>query len=220
MNIKLFTLCLGCALSGLVAGGGALAAETAGAGPAAVEGDAQHKLTSQDKLLFRVREDPIIAPAEEVFVKANGNVEFRYSRGADDVITLSVRGKTLAEVKSELKVKLDAEYYHNATVELKLKDQSPRKGHVLFTGAVGQNFIELFPGEEKTIYEGVYAAGPNKFANLEKVRHTRLDPVTGKPVTRVFDIKAIRKGDRSQDILLKDGDRIEIVEKNLNIFSN
>ena len=178
--------------------------------------DESPQLNPQDKLLYSIQEDPVkAATPEEVYVNAQGEIHFHVSKGADETLTINVQGKTLAAVQKELKGRLEVEYYHRATLDLKLKEQARRVGQVLFTGAVRGNFIQLLPGETKTIFEGVYQVGLSEFANLKKVKLNRRNPRTQKTESRVVDLEAIRKGDRSKDVPLQDGDRVEVPEKSV-----
>lgn len=174
------------------------------------------ELNPQDKLFFSIREDPIRGAApEEVHVNAQGDLQFRVSRGADDTVTINVRNKTLAAVERELKAKLEADYYQKVTIELRVKEQTKKVGQVLFTGAVRGNFIQLLPGETKTLFEGVYQVGISEFANLKKVKLNRVNPQTRETESRVIDLESVRKGDRSKDVSLQDGDRVEVPEKSI-----
>lgn len=178
--------------------------------------DETPQLGPQDKLFYSIQEDPVKAGLpDEVYVNAQGDIHFRVSRGGEDTLTINVQGKTLAAVQLELKGKLEADYYHRATVDLKLKEQTRRVGQVLFTGSVRGNFIQLLPGETKTIFEGAYQVGLSEFANLKKVKLHRRNPQTQETESRVIDLEAIRKGDRSKDVQLQDGDRIEVPEKSI-----
>ena len=178
--------------------------------------DDSPQLNPQDKLLYSIQEDPVrAATPEEAYVNAQGEIHFHVSRGADETLTINVQGKTLAAVQRELKGRLEAEYYHRATLDLKLKEQARRVGQVLFTGAVRGNFIQLLPGETKTIFEGVYQVGLSEFANLRKVKLNRRNPQTQETEKLIIDLEAIRKGDRSKDDPLQDGDRVEVPEKSV-----
>jgi len=177
---------------------------------------ATYKLQIQDTLLFSVREDPIAnGTSEPLRVNALGEVHFPVSRGFDEHITLKVAGKTVDQVNFEIKALLNVDYYQEATVFLKLVDQQRRAGEVLFFGAVRGNILALPPGEPKTIFEGTYQVGLGEFANLKKVRLYRVDPKTGERITKVINLEAIKEGDRSQDIPLQDGDRVEVPEKKI-----
>ena len=101
--------------------------------PATVEDT--RPLQPQDKLLFKVDEDPIKGPGPEfVFVSAQSEASFKVSRGFDETIKLNVRGKTLAQVQQELKSKLESDYYKNATVDLRLQEGTKKPGQVLYYG--------------------------------------------------------------------------------------
>ena len=169
-----------------------------------------------DKLYFRIEEDP--APArtgDEVFVvSALGTVQFPVTRGADAAVTVNVKGKTLTQIKEEVKKKLDEDYYVDAHLRLSLKDQTQRPGKVLFTGAVKANVLQLIPGQTVTIYEAIAQVGTTEFANLKKVVLNRVDATTQKIKVMTVDIDLIRK-DRTKDLPLQDGDRIEVKEKGL-----
>ncbi|MBI4323894.1 MAG: hypothetical protein HY674_01380 [Chloroflexi bacterium] len=177
-----------------------------------------HLLSPMDRLLFRIVEDPVQAVAETVPVTPLQEIYFPVSRGAVEMILIDIRGKTLGQVKAELKAKLDADYYQNATIELRLQDRSQKGGQVLFFGAVRANSIPIAPGEQLTIFEGVTAAGPTEWANLKKVKLQRLNPVTRKMEIQTINVEEIKKGDLKNDIPLENGDRIEIPEALLRFF--
>jgi protein involved in polysaccharide export with SLBB domain len=177
--------------------------------------DSAYLLRPADKLLFAIAEDPIPgAQPDEVIVNALGHASFRISRASEAAVTLDVRGKTLAQVRDELGQRLRADYYHRASIDLRLKEASPQMGKVLFSGAVRNNVLPLPPGEPKTLFEGILQVGVNEFAHLRRVRLSRLDPQTGREVVQIIDVEAIRK-DRSKDIPLQDGDRVDVPEKSL-----
>jgi protein involved in polysaccharide export with SLBB domain len=178
--------------------------------------ETSHPLRPGDKLLYAVREDPVAgAGAEELVVNALGEATFRVSRGAAAAITLPVAGRTLVQVKAELQTRLLADYYHVATIDLRLKETTQAAGKILFSGAVRANIVPLQPGEQKTLFEALLQVGTTEFANLRKVRLSRVDPRTGAEGAWVFDAEAIRK-DRSRDVLLQDGDRLDVPEKTIN----
>ena len=90
-----------------------------------------------------------------------------------------------------------------------------RLGMVMFYGAVRGNFLQLGLGEQKTLFEGVYQVGVSEFSNLKKVKLNRVDPVSGKTEIKIINVEKVKQGDRSEDILLQDGDRIEVPEKTI-----
>lgn len=175
-----------------------------------------YQLQPGDKVYFRIEEDPAPArSAEEVVaINALSVIQFPVTRGSDVMVTVNVKGKTLAQVRQELKTKLDEDYYVDCHLRLGLKDQSQRPGKVLFTGAVKSNVLQLTPGATVTIYEAIAQVGTTEFANLKKVVINRVDPASQKPRVITVDIDQIRK-DRSRDIPLQDGDRVDVKEKGL-----
>ena len=184
--------------------------------PVRLPADDGYRLNLQDKLLFSVVEDPINGSApEEIYVNALGEIHPRISRGFAESLSIDARGKTLAEVRLELKALLEASYYQKATVELRLVEQTKKSGQVLFFGAVRANFLSLPAGEKRTIFEGVYQVGVSEFANLKKVKLSRVNPATGKVESQTIDLEAIKKGNRALDVPLQDGDRVEVSEKKI-----
>jgi len=177
------------------------------------------RLGPQDKLSYHVEDDPAkAAEPDVVVVNALGNAAFRVTRGADLSINLNVAGKTLAEVREELKKKLDADYYQDAKVRLDLKETTPRFSQVLFIGkGTRGNVLQLPANEEKRIFEAVFQVGVNEWANLKKVKLIRVDPVTQKTETKVIDLEEIKKGNRANNIILQNGDIIDVPERFFNL---
>lgn len=174
-------------------------------------------LQSMDKIRFRIAEDPSrnIEPVL-LSVPANHIVDFPVSAGFPQKIAINVKGRTLEDVARELKARLDDEYYQDCRLEIILMDRAQKGGRVMVYGAVRQNFVELPPGEQKTILEAVLQAVASEFAKLSKVKLHRMNPATGKVESRVVDVESIKKsGDRSKDVVLLDGDRIEIPERGI-----
>jgi protein involved in polysaccharide export with SLBB domain len=198
----------------LVVSSGAQTNETANPTNATNFGAAieSYRLAAADKLRFSVEEDPIqAANAIELVVTPLGDVSFPVSRGFDAIIVLNVRGRMLDEVKRELKTRLDAEYYQDAHVSLQLVNPSLRIGQVQFFNMV-RGTVKLIPGETKYVSDGILELNYNDFADLRRVRLYRLDSTNKQP--RIIDVKKVLEGgDRSQDVILKDGDRIEVPEK-------
>jgi protein involved in polysaccharide export with SLBB domain len=203
-------------LAGLLLAPGLVPAQTATPPNSEPTLELSYPLRPADKLLFAVREDPVAgAGAEELTVNPLGEATFRVSRGAAAAITLNVAGRTLAQVKAELQTRLLAEYYNVATIDLRLKETTQAAGKILFSGAVRANIVPIQPGERKTLFEALLQVGTTDFANLRKVRLSRVDPRTGAEGAWIYDAEAIRK-DRSKDVLLLDGDRLDVPEKTIN----
>ncbi|HYE33199.1 MAG TPA: hypothetical protein VEH27_17355 [Methylomirabilota bacterium] len=178
-------------------------------------GGTEERLKTGDKLLYKVVEDPSNTPAlEEVLVTPAGEAHFLVSRTHADIITMSVTNRTISEVRSELKRKLDQDFYQNATVTLRLKEQTVRSGQVLLFGSVRNSFVIIQPGEQKMLLEAILQAGPNEFANLKKVKLSRINPETGKLDMKTINVEDIKKNP-TKDIPVIDGDRIEVPERGI-----
>jgi protein involved in polysaccharide export with SLBB domain len=169
----------------------------------------------QDKFDFRIEQDPVKGLEGELLsVSALHDLQVKVSRGSDITISISTRGKTINQIKKEIKQKLDADYYQNATVHLRLRYQNDRPGRVFFTGAVKSLSIPLYPNEQKTVLKAILEVGHDNFANLKKVRLHRLNRETGKTEITTIDVQAMLDGkDRSKDVILQDEDRIEVPDR-------
>lgn len=191
--------------------------ENAGPNPGPVSDSlASYRLVPQDKLRCRIAQDPAKdLDVPDLLVSALGYVSFPVTRGHNTVVTLEVRGKTLAEVQRELRGRLEEDYYHTATVQLELIDQSKRFGRAIFFGSV-RGAVQLRPGEPTTVSEAILQLGYDEFANLKKVKINRLNPETRRSQTIDVDVYSVlKRGNRRNDIVLQDGDRIEVPEKGI-----
>jgi protein involved in polysaccharide export with SLBB domain len=193
-------------------------AEAAGREPVAAS-RLPDRLDKGDKVEFSIEEDPVKSGGpQELIVLPLGDINFPVSRNSDLLIPIRAAGKTIDEVKASLKAKLDADYYQNATVFLRPKEQAPRRAQVLFTGQVRTSILNLNGGETVTLFEALLRVGTTEFAHLKKVTVHRKSGAAGKPETLVLDVAAMQKGDRSKDISLQDGDLVEVPEKTLRLF--
>lgn len=190
----------------------------AAAQSAAAESASEYLLRSEDRLQFRIAEDPI--PDRNpisVVVNSIGEASFPVSRDSDIRLNLRVRGRTLAEVRAELKRLLESEYYHQATITLTLDDKKVSPGRVIFMGEV-QGVMPILPDEPpKMLAECIMALRPSDFADLRRVKLHRVDAETRATETRIIDVRRIiRDNMRGEDVELKDGDRVEVPAKWIN----
>ena len=207
-----------CVFLGLFHGSAGWAQEpsSAGVGRPAANDLANYRLVPQDKLRFRIEQDPAKdLETPDLLVSALGYVSFPVGRGHNTVVTLEVRGKTLSEVVSELKTLLEADYYHAATLQLELIDQSKRFGRAIFFGSV-RGAVQLRPGDPTTVSEAILQLGYDEYANLKKVKINRVDQETRRSKTIEVDVYSVlKKGNRRNDVVLQDGDRVEVPEKGI-----
>jgi protein involved in polysaccharide export with SLBB domain len=178
-----------------------------------------HALAPLDKLTVSIEQDPIPGRPIEVLVSSLYILEIPVSRCCETTISINVKGKTLGEVQSELKTKLEQDFYKVASLSLKMidRDRNQRVGQVWLRGAVKGNIVQLEGGKRKTLWEALTQVGTTEFAKLSKVRVDRVDPVSGETKKIFVDIEAVDKGDRAKDLELQDGDRVTVAEKWFNI---
>lgn len=194
-----------------------LAAGAALAQEAASVGDPKYLLRTGDRLNYRIAEDPVRAAAPmQVAINSVGEANFAVSRDSDIRITLEVRGKTVAEVRTELTRRLLADYYHKATLEIALAEKVLTPGKVQFFGEMSGEITLLPDTPPLMLSDAVLRVGGSRaeFANLRRIKVHRPDSATGQNQVITVDVKSILEdGKRERDILLQDGDRIEVPQK-------
>jgi polysaccharide export outer membrane protein len=133
---------------------------------------------------------------------------------------ISVAGRDCAEVASELKHQLEADYYYHADVTLGIDqvNQSDSRGRVYLSGNVRAPGPEDLPANERTTLSMaiIRAGGFAQFANDRRVQLTRKDK-DGKPERYIIDVKSIiQNGRTDRDMELQDGDYINVPQKTVN----
>jgi protein involved in polysaccharide export with SLBB domain len=171
---------------------------------------AAYQLNPMDKLSISIAEDPVKGQPADIIVSPLGDLVVRVSRCCEESVVVNVRGKTLEQVQKELKEKLEADFYQKVTLQVRLMDQTRRKGSVFLRGAVRANSVPMDPGKPLTLWEALNQAGTTEYANYRKIKLDRNGKISE------HDIEAVNKGDRSKDIELQDGDRITVPEKRFN----
>jgi protein involved in polysaccharide export with SLBB domain len=177
-------------------------------------------------LRYKVEEDPKLGDFDELRIDSLGEASFKISHGSEKTLPpMKVSGRTLDEVKKEIKAALDKDYYVNCTVRLSLDsngatpgaaaNNNPQAtvGRVLFIGAL-RGPVMIPPGTKKMISDAVMELPENQYANLSKVEIERYDPVTKTSEIIKVDVNAIlKKGKRDKDVELRDGDHVRVPEK-------
>jgi len=133
---------------------------------------------------------------------------------------ISVVGRTCAQVASELKRKLEDDYYNAADVTLGINQVNhlDSRGKVYVTGNVRAPGPQDLPSNERTMVStAIIRAGSfDKFADGHKVQVTRKDK-NGNPLRFTVDVKyIIEKGHPEKDIELEDGDYINVPQRLIN----
>ena len=126
---------------------------------------------------------------------------------------IQVAGKTTTEASAAIRSKLEAEYYSHATVKLNIARVSPiqvRAGTVILSGQVRlAGPQEMIAGEPLLLSNAILRAGLTEWANAKKVKLTR--QVNGTAQSKDYNVKEIiEKGDVKDDVVLQDGDRINV----------
>lgn len=168
-----------------------------------------------DTVTFLIEEDR--EPAQVMRVTDTGELDFS---AFPKIGRVSVVGRTCAQVASELKHKLEADYYNSATVELGINqvNLSSSRGRVYLVGCIGAPGPQELPSNERTMLSNaiIRAGSFAKFADQRKVKVTRREK-DGKVVRYVVDEKAvIYEGHLDKDLELEDGDYINIPQKLIN----
>ncbi|MEW6305541.1 MAG: hypothetical protein AB1705_18850 [Verrucomicrobiota bacterium] len=188
--------------------------------PAKLTGSsADYRLTFGDKVEFRIEEDPSKqANTRTLQVTALGDIRFPVSLDYDEQITIRAINRTLAEIEKEVKEKLEADYYHKATLHLRWVEQGQRPGRAIFNGSV-RGFVPILPGQKTTLMEALMSLNPSEFVNLRSVELNRIDPTTGQNEKKIVDVEDILKNNRREkDVELRDGDLIRTKDKIFNLF--
>ncbi len=178
----------------------------------------RYELRTGDRLRFRIEEDPA-AGKEPLVVAVNsvGEASFPVSRESDIRVTLTVRGKTLNQVKEMVAQRLLEEFYNRATVELNLDEKVLAPGKIQFFGEM-RGTIPLLP-DHPPIYlsQQMLDMGIPDFANTRRVKIHRFDAATQASKVIEVDVQSIIKGgQRAKDVVLQDGDRVEVRQKWIN----
>jgi len=169
--------------------------------------DPDKKLSAGDQITVEIVED-----------KEGGLPRIVTATGDLDVFPLGrvhVGGKTTTEACSDIKRKLEADYYYHATVRISIDAVSRvqvKAGTVYLSGELRQiGPQEMVAGETLTLSNAVLkAGGGTEWANLKKVKVTR-KVAGGSTQTNEYDVKSIiDKGDINNDPVLQDGDRINV----------
>jgi protein involved in polysaccharide export with SLBB domain len=178
-----------------------------------------------DVLRFSIDQDPAAAKLIQlVDITAAGEALFPVSKESDRYVKLNARGKKLAALRLEVKQLLDAEYYNDCSVKIDLdrirQDASvanPENMAKVTVFGVTSGTISIREGEVKTLTDLVLQLGQLPRANLKKVEIRRLDPTTKRETVTEYDVRRLlERGDRSNDPVLQDGDRVKIPENTFN----
>ncbi len=170
-----------------------------------------HKLNRGDVLNFQVAEerDPKYHDGQ-LTVLDSGDVNMPLGG------LVPAAGKTVAQLTSDVRTRLERDYYYHATVVMGLSQEArrPSRGRVYVTGAIRiEGSVELPLDEPLTVSQAIIKSGGLKDFGSSKVKLLRKNN-PGRPL--VVDIRDVRRGKMDNDQTLKPGDTIFVPEKILN----
>lgn len=165
--------------------------------------DPDKKLSPGDQVTYEIVEDKdggiprVVSATGELDVPPLGRVH--------------VAGKTTREASSDLKRRLEVDYYYKATVNLSIDRVSPtivKSGTIFLSGEVRTvGPLEMVAGVPLKVSEAILSAGGfGPWADDRKVQVTRKSGAK-----EIVDVKeVIQKGRLDKDITLQDGDRVYV----------
>ncbi len=83
-------------------------------------------------------------------------------------------------------------------------------GSVSLFGAVRVNVFGLRSGETTSLSKALLEVGLTENAALSRVRLTRMNPDTKQPETKTVNLLGLKRGEPVEEILLQDGDRVDV----------
>jgi protein involved in polysaccharide export with SLBB domain len=175
-------------------------------------------LRSSVNLSAQIAADYKISPSDVLVVEIVGEInlpkEFRVSLAGTISFpyldTVSVAGKTAAEIKDELTELLDKDYFVNPQLIVDVKEYRVRE--VFVNGQVNKPGAVTLPGEQKlTIIDAISRAGGlTARGNPNKIKFAR----PGQP-EKTFSMDQLKKdlSDPDKTISVQPGDVIEVTDK-------
>lgn len=183
-------------------------------------------LKAHDGLSFTILEDPNRSNGGKIEINELGDAKFPITATGSEYINIKAAGRRLADVRREIKQRLEEEYYHVATVSVDVwgigttasASQSANTAKVIVYGKSINQTIPLKENEKLTLSEAFARIGHLEFAKLSKVEVFRWDPKAQKllPAITKNVKKMLDSGDLSEDIELSDGDRIKVLDRGIN----
>ena len=179
--------------------------------------DATYKLRAGDAVSFQILEDRIwngLDLPKNLVVTDSGELDVPY------IGRVMAVGKTCQEVAGEMKLALEKDYYHKATVVLSLNIANRLLGRIYIWGQVrNQGALEVQVNENLTAGQAVLRAGGfGDFANKSKVKVVR-STVGDAKEKQTFDLnmeEILEQGKTEKDILLQPGDLIIVPSRLIN----
>jgi polysaccharide biosynthesis/export protein len=140
----------------------------------------------------------------QVTVSPNGTIAFMY------IGEVSVKDKTLLDIKKEIETRLADGYMKYPLVTVSLKESRSRK--ILVYGDVVKPGVYLLETDSTVLKAISLAGGFSKSSMSTQVKVIRRNPVDGSLTTKSIDIRAIMQGKVDSDVILLPGDTIIVSE--------
>ena len=183
--------------------------------PASLSGfvpDDKYKLRIGDKVRFQILEDRDLPRL--LVVTDSGELDIPY------IGPVTAVGKTSKELVGELKVKLEKEFYHRATVVLVLDEANKLWGRIYVYGQVKtQGRIEIAMHEHITAGKAVLLAGGfGDFANKKKVMVIRGgDETASKQTIELNMVDILEHGMIEKDVPLQPEDCVVVPSRSISM---
>ena len=171
--------------------------------------DDKRKLLPGDRVSFQILEDR--TNAIPLLVAESSELDIPY------IGRINVAGKTCKELASEVKMRLEQDYYYRATVIIGLDALAKVLGRVYVWGPVrAQGPIEIPANETFTVGKAILRAGGfGDFANKKEVKVVRKTP-EGNVTLKVNMVEVLEKGKTDQDIAVEPEDFIIVPQRAVN----
>jgi protein involved in polysaccharide export with SLBB domain len=171
--------------------------------------DDKRKLLPGDRVSFQIVEDR--TNAIPLLVAESSELDIPY------IGRINVAGRTCKELANEVKLLLEQDYYHRATVIIGLDALTKVLGKVYVWGPVRvQGPIEIPANETFTAGKAILRAGGfGDFANKKEVKVVRKTP-TGNVTFKVNMVEVLEKGKTDLDIPLEPEDFIIVPQRAVN----
>ena len=174
--------------------------------------DDKYKLRMGDKISLQILEDRE-AP-KPLMVMDSGELDVPY------IGRVAASDKTCKELSDELKVRLEKEYYHRATVIIALDVANKLLGRIYVWGQVrNQGPIDITVNENLTAGKAILRAGGfGDFANKKKVKVVRGGNVEGaaKQSFELNMVDILENGKTEKDVVLQPDDFIIVPSRLIN----
>jgi polysaccharide export outer membrane protein len=171
--------------------------------------DGKHQLEPGDVISFQIIEDK--KPLINLAVTDSSELDVPY------IGRVAAGGKTCQQLATELKARLEKDYYYRATVIVGLDSVNKVRGQIYISGAIhNQGSFAIFFNHDLTAGEAILQAGGfDLFADKKSIKVIRNGGAEGggKKVLEINMVNVLEKGKTEEDVILKPGDLIIVPER-------